>query len=420
MSTSMSGQTLREEERINDFFTGRGRHGVLNVGNSCFASSVIQLLAHVPVLLKAVVKLGKARQDSTKDRVANGSVNNDSADADNDRVNNESQDCVAALLADLFLQQILNTGKECLDPRRLLHALARHPACSGELREQLSHRSQGDAQEFLTSLVDSIVHDVSVKLTPDAFAAKWPQLALPSALDATAVPLETFMNRAWMDGHARMVSDFSCLRSSIVHGQLLLETICTACKARHPASDVFVTLTIDLQQPNDEKEQHQADVDRVDLADCLRRCFSTEVLSGSGWKCEHCKQVPQQALRTCSLWRLPRVLLVCIKRFDPCNRWYGKRRTRVSLARHISLAGVVAEQRKVQEPADLPTYRLLSVVCHHGSASYGHYTAMFRDSLLDDWYQCDDDCVRKVASLAELDDESTYILAYEQFTPRGG
>lgn len=419
---SMSGRTRREEERINDFFTGRGRHGVLNVGNSCFASSVIQLLAHVPVLLKAVVKLGKARQESTRSRIDDNdrveSVNNERVDTESQ----DSQDSVAALLADLFLQQILNTGKECLDPRRLLRALARHPACSGELREQLSHRLQGDAQEFLTSLVDSLVHDVSVKLTPDAFADKWPQLALPSALDATAVPLETFMNRAWVDGHARMVSDFSCLRSSIVHGQLLLETICTSCKARHPASDVFVTLTIDLQPATSDgkEEANDSGLDRVDLADCLRRCFSTEVLSGSGWKCEHCKQVPQQALRTCSLWRLPRVLLVCIKRFDPCNRWYGKRRTRVSLPRHISLAGVVAEQRKVQEPAILPTYRLLSVVCHHGSASYGHYTAMFRDSLLDDWYQCDDDSVRKVASLAELDDDTSYILAYEQFTPRGG
>jgi ubiquitin C-terminal hydrolase len=399
-----------DEDRINDFFSGRGRRGIINVGNTCFASSVLQLLAHCPAMLKAIIKVSRAQS-----QLLEGSKNQKPPERESSREGNQ----VVRSLADLFLQQLLGNKSDGLDPRPLLQALVGSRLCNAELKAQLARRMQTDAQEFLTSLVEAVTKEVSHKLEPAAFAQLWPELAVAKALDADAVPLQIFMDRAWIDSHDRMVSDFSNPEASIVHGQLLMETICGACGAKSPASDVFVTLTIDMCSPGNKFVGDQRPEARIDLADCLRQRFTTERLHNSGWKCSKCKETPDLAMRACSLWRLPRVILVCIKRFDPHNSWVGKKTTRVALPRHINLMGVVAEDRRAEHQQQGSCYRLLSVVNHFGAAHYGHYTATFRDSLLDEWFQCDDESVSKT-QFKEIDEATSYIIAYERFTPRGG
>lgn len=381
----------QDEDRMNDFFSGKGRVGVSNVGNTCFVSATVQLLAHVPRFMRAVVKLSrgaKARSDG-----------------------------VTRCLGDMFVAQFLApssySASSAIDPTDLMRALVASPACQAELKSNIMSRRQCDAQELLLQMLESIEREISVPLTN---ADIDPDLVGAAAADGLTAPLRVFMDRCWLDSHRRMTNALlgPALPSAadpVVHGQLLRETVCGNCKARHPSSDVFSTLTVDLTA------RETTNCGSTDLATCLRQLFSSESLFGSGWRCDKCKSEPEKAWRTCSLWRCPQVLLVCVKRFDPLDPRHGKQAARVRLARHINLQGVYSGSESVDGSG--LCYRLLAVVCHHGVAHFGHYDAYFRDALQDEWFRCDDESVAP-CRFSDIDESSSYILAYERFTPRGG
>lgn len=377
------------EDKINEFFAGKGHVGIFNVGNTCFVSSVFQLLSHCPTFMRSVVKYS--------------------------RNNARSSNHITRVLSDMFIKQFFNSSSSALDPSTLLKAFSTSDACHSDMRSHIHSKRQVDAQEFLIQLLESIEKELADPMSDEHFSTAHPALANNAALNGASVPLRVFMDRKWIDEHKRIISEFSSTTNSIVHGQLLREIVCSNCNARHPSSDVFSTFTIDLfsDKPSEREE----------FTDCMMRVFSSESLTDSGWKCDNCKKVPKNPFRTCTLWRAPEVLLILVKRFDPLDRWNGKLSVPLTLAKHISLNGACAENSPAQQTCDGgcggTCYRLLSIVSHYGSANYGHYISFFRDTLQDVWYKCDDESVTQI-SYEEIDEKNTYILAYERYTPRGG
>lgn len=116
-----------------------------------------------------------------------------------------------------------------------------------------------------------------------------------------------------------------------------------------------------------------------------------QLAQDDAWKCPHC-QVPQQGMVKLTLWTLPDILIIHLKRF--CQ--VGERRNKLSTLVKFPLCGLdmaphVAQRRAGPTPgpgpwtwrqqAYLPTsyaldflYDLYAVCNHHGSLQGGHYT----------------------------------------------
>lgn len=111
------------------------------------------------------------------------------------------------------------------------------------------------------------------------------------------------------------------------------------------------------------------------------------------WKCPHCKQL-QQGMVQMSLWTLPDILILHLKRF----RQVGERRNKLStlvrfpltaldMAPHMvkrsnctRLPSTWKHQRTEtnQHPEDF-LYDLYAVCNHHGGMHGGHYTGLWTD-----------------------------------------
>uniref|UniRef100_A0A8B9H9S1 Ubiquitin carboxyl-terminal hydrolase n=1 Tax=Astyanax mexicanus TaxID=7994 RepID=A0A8B9H9S1_ASTMX len=63
--------------------------------------------------------------------------------------------------------------------------------------------------------------------------------------------------------------------------------------------------------------------------------------------------------------------------------------------------------------AQITTYDLLSVICHHGTASSGHYIAYCRNDLNQLWYEFDDQSVTEVSESCVQNAEA-YVLFYKK------
>lgn len=171
------------------------------------------------------------------------------------------------------------------------------------------------------------------------------------------------------------------------------------------------------------------------LDECFQLYTKEEQLApDDAWKCPHCKQL-QQGMVKMSLWTLPDILILHLKRF----RQVGERRNKLTTQVHFPLAGldmaphVVKRSqsmknlsngpwppswRQSQQPGDLTLphdyqYDLYAVCNHHGGMHGGHYTAYCRNSVDGQWYSYDDSSVDLVPE-DEVCTRGAYILFYQR------
>ncbi|KAH0629576.1 hypothetical protein JD844_011750 [Phrynosoma platyrhinos] len=167
-------------------------------------------------------------------------------------------------------------------------------------------------------------------------------------------------------------------------------------------------------------QQHSCTLD-----ECFQLYTKEEQLApDDAWRCPHC-QVLQQGMVKLSLWTLPDILIIHLKRF----RQVGEQRHKLSTLVRFPLRGLdmaphVAKRSRGSKwgawkhptPEDSQCnflYDLYAVCNHHGSMQGGHYTAYCRNALDGNWYNYDDSTVEAILE-DEVSTRGAYILFYQR------
>ncbi|XP_015285216.1 PREDICTED: ubiquitin carboxyl-terminal hydrolase 31, partial [Gekko japonicus] len=195
--------------------------------------------------------------------------------------------------------------------------------------------------------------------------------------------------------------------------------------------------TEDEYIPDAESVHQQRELHRQPQCCSLAQCFQLytkeeQLAPDDAWRCPHCKQLQQGSI-TLSLWTLPDVLIIHLKRF----RQEGDRRMKLQNMVRFPLAGLDMTPHVVkrsQSSWSLPShwspwrrpyglgrdpedfiYDLYAVCNHHGTMQGGHYTAYCKNSIDGLWYCFDDSEVRQLAE-NEVCRNTGYILFYQRRT----
>uniref|UniRef100_A0A674DBM9 Ubiquitin carboxyl-terminal hydrolase n=1 Tax=Salmo trutta TaxID=8032 RepID=A0A674DBM9_SALTR len=146
----------------------------------------------------------------------------------------------------------------------------------------------------------------------------------------------------------------------------------------------------------------------VTLQDCLAAFFARDELKGDNmYSCEKCKKL-RNGVKFCK----PTSYILCIhlKRFRHELMFSTKIGTHVSFPLEgLDLQPFLAKDSS----AHTTSYNLLSVICHHGTASSGHYIAYCRNDLNNLWYEFDDQSVTEVSESCVQNAEA-YVLFYKK------
>uniref|UniRef100_A0A8C0EWD2 Ubiquitin carboxyl-terminal hydrolase n=1 Tax=Bubo bubo TaxID=30461 RepID=A0A8C0EWD2_BUBBB len=130
----------------------------------------------------------------------------------------------------------------------------------------------------------------------------------------------------------------------------------------------------------------------VTLQDCLAAFFARDELKGDNmYSCGRCKNALMLLFR--------HELMFSTK-----------------IGTHVSfpLEGLDLQPFLAKDsPAQIVTYDLLSVICHHGTASSGHYIAYCRNNLNNLWYEFDDQSVTEVSE-STVQNAEAYVLFYRK------
>uniref|UniRef100_A0A8B9H9D6 Ubiquitin carboxyl-terminal hydrolase n=1 Tax=Astyanax mexicanus TaxID=7994 RepID=A0A8B9H9D6_ASTMX len=138
----------------------------------------------------------------------------------------------------------------------------------------------------------------------------------------------------------------------------------------------------------------------VTLQDCLAAFFARDELKGK----------LRNGVKFCKVQSLPEILCIHLKRFRHELMFSTKISTHVSFPLDgLDLQPFLAKDSSAQ----ITTYDLLSVICHHGTASSGHYIAYCRNDLNQLWYEFDDQSVTEVSESCVQNAEA-YVLFYKK------
>uniref|UniRef100_A0A3Q4FY46 ubiquitinyl hydrolase 1 n=1 Tax=Neolamprologus brichardi TaxID=32507 RepID=A0A3Q4FY46_NEOBR len=173
----------------------------------------------------------------------------------------------------------------------------------------------------------------------------------------------------------------------------------------------------DAESVRNQQQQHVQQYSCT-LDECFQLYTKEEQLApDDAWKCPHCKQL-QQGMVKMSLWTLPDILILHLKRF----RQVGERRNKLTTFVHFPLVGLDMTPHVVhrshgpgwkqsRRPDLAPPDYLYDVyaVCNH----HGGMHAYCRNSVDGQWYSYDDSSAEPVPE-AEVCTRGAYILFYQR------
>lgn len=144
----------------------------------------------------------------------------------------------------------------------------------------------------------------------------------------------------------------------------------------------------------------------VTLQECLEHVSRAEKLDReNAWYCNVCRE-HVEAWKSYELYRLPRVLIVHLKRFKSRGYWNEKLTTPVVYpVDGLDLSGYVLGPQETP-----PIYDLYAVSNHFGVLGGGHYTAYVRNPT-EGWIEMDDYRTLRVRP-DKLVSPAAYILFY--------
>ncbi|GFN91413.1 ubiquitin carboxyl-terminal hydrolase 20 [Plakobranchus ocellatus] len=147
----------------------------------------------------------------------------------------------------------------------------------------------------------------------------------------------------------------------------------------------------------------------ISLQDCLSAFFSADELKGDNmYSCEKCKKL-RNGLKYSRVLDLPEILTIHLKRFR--HEFYS---SKISTFISFPLEGLdMAPYLHKASNNEATYYDLFAIICHHGTAGGGHYTAYCLNHVNQQWYEFDDQLVTEV-DIGQVLSCEAYVLFYRK------
>ncbi|XP_071672674.1 ubiquitin carboxyl-terminal hydrolase 43 isoform X3 [Patagioenas fasciata] len=419
-------------------FRGGGGPGERrNHGNSCFMTAVLQCLSNTAPLAEFLA-LGRYRARGARAEVTHR---------------------LAALVRALWTRDCTRSSPRsssarlsALPARLLQNIVSKHSA-------QFRGNAQHDALEFLLWLLDRMHEDLGAA-SPAQHPCVPEEAGKDGIIDASRSPPaawqphgQSFVQSHFQAQYRSSLTCPHCLKQSNTFDPFLCISLpiplrqTRALQLSQRGGPPHVKLTVEWDMSTKERlfgdiqEEEVQDAESVRLQQQAHRqqhsctldeCFQLytkeeQLAPDDAWRCPHCK-VLQQGTVKLSLWTLPDILIIHLKRFRQVAEHWHKLTTLVrfplrglDMAPHMAQQGQASRQmlrcwvpwqRSPCSPRDY-LYDLYAVCNHHGSMQGGHYTAYCCNALDGRWYSYDDSRVEGVQE-AEVSTRSAYILFYQR------
>ncbi|QOI90298.1 hypothetical protein QKU58_gp033 [Pyramimonas orientalis virus] len=251
-----------------------------------------------------------------------------------------------------------------------------------KLLKQLSKRlpsyfkvnQQNDVHEFLMYLIDIMYEEQKKSF----------QINGLTGTVSAYKKMQHKCNKEWFKAYSPIMDT--------LYYQIVRQTECSLCDNTNLNIENNFILEVDIEKDNDS------------LVNSIDRYFAKHYVTD--WTCDKCHKNSNKNEIIQKLWMMPKLLIVCVKRFKYMNGEMSKLKYSMDIPERLNM-----EHHCLQKDISYE-YTLSGVINHLGDTYYGHYNA---DLMVNgDIIKIDDDSIIKYKS---LNDQNCYILFYE-YSPR--
>ncbi len=359
--------------------------GLKNLGNSCYANSVLQALSATKIV--DFFKFSPTQNQVFVQTLRNYLTKENESETSFDFVN--------------LIDELKNVFNQLESPPQSPHPLDRIVSAKFlKYQYQFSmkdyfNNDQQDASEYLMTLLDRIEMTSNSKLRVNENPVKTPNLDDLSD--------QFLLENCWHDLKQRNNSFLNDLISFVTKKT----STCSRCQHISKNFTINQNLFLEIQ-----------DLDQaVDLNTCLDKYFSPQNQDKeNSFECSKCKIKSDSTVMT-YLSSQPDVLIIIMKRMKYDNKSFfsfnrtGKIHTPLNTPTEINLSQFMDQSSHTNKNLQ---YQLVSVINHQGSTlNSGHYTATVKNKSSGLWFNISDEVVTGAFQFPPLNPKESYILIYQ-------
>jgi len=327
--------------------------GFANLGNTCYINTTLQCLSHCPSFSRFFFKYTDDEQSDLLGQV---------------------RDVIVKLWS-------CHDGYAVIKPQQFVKVLAKSVGTLMDVFEE------NDIHEFIMIFVDKLNEEASKK---DDKSMQQTQITSSMNAAQSGIPiidkLAQKLDDSWHAHFSKQLTPFV----PMFYGQSITQVICGHCHKIFHNYEPFMVMNLSMTSHS--------------LKGCIHHYFQNEMINTQekNWKCDRCNQ-SRESKQSIKLWRLPAILVVCLKRFTN-NR--VKLSKDIDVPQTLDLADYMITGNKNDS-----SFELCSVACHNGSTCGGHYHALCRLPN-DEWRRYDDCHVGSTSFPAKT--SSGYVFFYHR------
>jgi len=192
------------------------------------------------------------------------------------------------------------------------------------------------------------------------------------------------------------------IMTDLFEGQLMNRISCLSCGYQGYAFDSFMDLSVEIPR------KAVRYLGCIKIQECLDKFIEPERMIDCGYKCEGCKR-PVSVEKDLTLYRLPKILVIHLKRFYHSTMRREKLNTTIDFPETLDMRPYAPHS--THSSKDKALYQLYGISHHSGSLYGGHYICEVYNFSDKRWYNCNDSHVSRIAS-PSTSSSSAYVLFY--------
>jgi ubiquitin C-terminal hydrolase len=323
-----------------------GLLGIKNLENTCYINSILQCLLNLYNLSDFLLEKNITKNNSKEK---------------------------------LLTEEFIKLNKKYWEPKNNKEPIVPNSFLNELFKNKLfTFGEQSDASEFLSYMLNCIheytSHEVSFNIQ-----SKNPETAIAKMRISSLKSWKKYFNKY------SFVIDF-------IYGQYKCSLTCLTCKKETVSFEPFCIIDLPLPDVNV----------NVSIYDCFNKNSNAEILE-SGRRCTKCKK-NTQTRKNITIWKPPRILIICLKRFD---KNLNKINTNILFPKEkLTILSKFSNKEF--------NYYLSSIIYHRGSYYGGHYYCICRTMMANGpkWILYDDDVIHNIKD-NQITSANSYILIYK-------